>query len=40
MGVKQSLVTRIESGNLNTTVKTLLRVAEVTGTHLKITFEH
>ena len=40
MDVKQSLVARIESGDQNTTVKTLLRVAEATGTHLKITFEH
>jgi len=40
MGAKQSLVTRIESGSLNTTVKTLLQVAKATGTHLKITFEH
>lgn len=40
MGTKQSLVARIESGDQNTTVKTLLRVAEATGTHLKITFEH
>ena len=40
MDAKQSLVARIESGGHNTTVKTLLRVAEATGTHLKITFEH
>ncbi len=40
MDAKQSLVARIESGDQNTTVKTLLRVAEATGTHLKITFEH
>ena len=40
MDAKQSLVARIESGGQNTTVKTLLRVAEATGTHLKITFEH
>ncbi len=39
MGAKQSLVARIESGGHNTTVKTLLRVAEATGTHLKISFE-
>jgi len=39
MGVKQPLVARIESGNQNTTVKTLLRVAEATGTHLKLSFE-
>jgi len=40
MDAKQSLVARIESGGHNTTVKTLLRVAEATGTHLKISFEH
>ncbi len=40
MDAKQSLVVRIESGDHNTTVETLLRVAEATGTHLKITFEH
>jgi ribosome-binding protein aMBF1 (putative translation factor) len=40
MDAKQSLVARIESGDQNITVKTLLRVAEATGTHLKITFEH
>jgi ribosome-binding protein aMBF1 (putative translation factor) len=40
MGAKQSLVARIESGDQNTTVKTLFRVAEATDTHLKITFEH
>jgi len=39
MDVNQSLVARIESGDQNTTVKTLLGVAEATGTHLKITFE-
>lgn len=39
MGAKQLLVARIESGGHNTTVKTLLRVAEATGTHLKISFE-
>lgn len=39
MDAKQSLVARIESGDQNTTVKTLLRVAEATGTHLKITFD-
>jgi len=39
MDAKQSLVARIESGGQNTTVKTLLRVAEATGTHLKISFE-
>ena len=40
MDAKQSLIARIESGGQNTTVKTLLRVAEATGTHLKISFEH
>jgi len=40
MDAKQSLAARIESGDQNTTVKTLLRVAEATGTHLKIKFEH
>ena len=40
MDAKQSLVARIESGEQSTTVKTLLRVAEATGTQLKITFEH
>ena len=39
MDAKQTQVARIESGDQNTTVKTLLRVAEATGTHLKITFE-
>lgn len=39
MGAKQSLVARIESGSHNTTIKTLLLVAEATGTHLKISFE-
>lgn len=39
MDANQSLVARIESGGQNTTIKTLLRVAEATGTHLKISFE-
>jgi len=39
MDAKQSLVARIESGGHNTTIKTLQRVAEATGTHLKISFE-
>lgn len=39
MDAKQSLVARIEAGGQNTTIKTLLRVAEATGTHLKISFE-
>jgi len=40
MDAKLSLVTRIESGDQNTTIKTLLRVAEATGMNLKISFEH
>lgn len=36
---KQSLVARLESGADNTTIKTLQRIAEATGTHLKISFE-
>lgn len=40
MDAKQSLVARIEAGGQNTTIKTLLRVAEATGTHLKISFEN
>ena len=39
MDAKQSLVARLESGSQNTTVKTLLRIAEATGTQLKISFE-
>lgn len=39
MDAKQSLVARIEAGGQNTTIKTLLRVAEATGTNLKISFE-
>ena len=40
MDAKQSLIARIESGNQNTTVQTLQRIAEATDTHLKISFEH
>lgn len=36
---KQSLVARLERGANNTTIKTLQRIAEATGTHLKISFE-
>lgn len=39
MNTQQSLVARLESGAQNTTVKTLLRIAEATGTQLKISFE-
>lgn len=38
MNSKQSLVARLESGAQNTTVKTLARIAEATGTQLKISF--
>ena len=36
----QGAVSRLESGATNTTIATLQRVAEATGTHLKISFEH
>jgi ribosome-binding protein aMBF1 (putative translation factor) len=39
MNAKQSLIARLESGTQNTTIKTLHRIAEATGTHLKISFE-
>ena len=39
MRAKQSLIARLESGSQNTTIKTLQRIAEATGTHLKISFE-
>jgi len=39
MDAKQSLVARLEAGGQNTTIKTLLRVADATGTQLKISFE-
>lgn len=40
MTTKQSMIARLESGGKNTTIKTLLRIAKATGTHLKISFEH
>ncbi len=36
MEATQSVVARLEGGSSNTTLKTLQRVAEATGTHLKI----
>jgi transcriptional regulator with XRE-family HTH domain len=39
MDAPQSLVARLESGTQNTTLKTLKRFAEATGTHLRIVFE-
>jgi len=39
MDTKQALIARLESGAQNTTLKTLGRIAEATGTQLKITFE-
>ena len=39
MSAKQSQVARWESGGQNATIKTLMRIAEATGTHLKISFE-
>lgn len=39
MDTKQSLIARLESGTQNTTIKTLGRIAEATGTQLKISFE-
>jgi predicted transcriptional regulator len=39
MSAKQSLIARLEAGGQNTTIKTLQRIAEATGTHLKISFE-
>lgn len=39
MEAAQSVVARLESGASNTTVKTLRRVAQATGTHLRIIFE-
>ncbi len=38
MSAKQSLIARLETGEQNTTVKTLIRIAEATGTHLQISF--
>lgn len=39
MNTKQSTVARLESGKQNTTLKMLQRIAEATGTHLKVSFE-
>lgn len=39
MSAKQSQVARWEGGEQNATIKTLIRIAEATGTHLKISFE-
>lgn len=39
MDAKQTLIARLESGAQNTTIKTLGRIAEATGTQLKISFE-
>jgi ribosome-binding protein aMBF1 (putative translation factor) len=39
INVKQSQVARWESGGQNATIKTLKRIAEATGTNLKISFE-
>ena len=39
MDASQSLIARLESGAQNTTIKTLQRIAQATGTHLKISFE-
>ena len=39
MDARQSLIARLESGAQNTTIKTLHRIAEATGTQLKISFE-
>ncbi len=38
MSAKQSLIARLETGQQNTTVKTLIRIAKATGTHLQISF--
>ena len=38
MQVKQPFIARLEGGARNTTMKTLQRVAEATGTHLNISF--
>ena len=40
MRAKQSQIARWESGEQNATLKTLKRIAEATGTNLKISFEH
>ena len=39
MEAAQSIVAHLENGASNITVKTLQRVAQATGTHLKISFE-
>lgn len=39
MSAQQSQVARWEGGEQNATIKTLMRIAEATGTHLKISFE-
>lgn len=39
MNTKQSTVARLESGKQNTTLKMLQRIAEATGTHLRVSFE-
>ena len=39
MCAKQSQIARWESGEQNATLKTLKRIAEATGTNLKISFE-
>ena len=40
MNVKQPFVARLEGGSQNITLKTLQRVAQATGTHLNISFNH
>ncbi|MDJ0637043.1 MAG: helix-turn-helix transcriptional regulator [Xenococcaceae cyanobacterium MO_188.B29] len=39
MSAKQSQVARWEGGEQNATIKTLMRIAEATGTRLKISWE-
>ena len=39
MGAKQPYVARLEAGTHNPSYKTLERIAEATGSHLKISFE-
>lgn len=39
MGTKQALVSRLESGRLHPTTRTLERFARATGTRLRIRFE-
>ena len=38
MSTKQSLIARLESGEQNTTIKTLNRIAQATNTRLHISF--